>query len=120
MLTTLRRPNGSPSFLVSFPLLPPPRPSPSPSVYSSPSLYKVVSGVGLEAYWISSYLWDVVSLVPAVAFTMIVLAAADVKSLIDGEAGAATGLLFMLYTLSMVRVCFECVASLGLCRGLET
>ncbi|CAN0323074.1 unnamed protein product, partial [Laminaria digitata] len=62
---------------------------------------QVVSGVGLEAYWISSYLWDVVSLVPAVAFTMIVLAAADVKSLIDGEAGAATGLLFMLYALSM-------------------
>ena len=64
----------------------------------------MVSGVGLEAYWISSYLWDVVSLVPAVAFTMIVLAAAGVTSLIDGEAGVAIGLLFMLYALSMVRV----------------
>lgn len=75
-----------------------------------------MSGVGLEAYWISSYLWDVVSLIPAVAFTMIVLAAADVKSLIDGEAGVATGLLFMLYSLSMVRACFERVPREGLLR----
>ena len=46
-----------------------------------------------------------VSLIPAVAFTMAVLAATHVTSLIDGEAGAATGLLFMFYGLSMVRVC---------------
>ncbi|CAN0390082.1 unnamed protein product, partial [Hapterophycus canaliculatus] len=62
---------------------------------------KVVSGVGLEAYWLSSYAWDFVSLVPPVAFTLIVLAAADVTALMSGEAGVATFLLFLLYGLSM-------------------
>ncbi|CAN0478957.1 unnamed protein product, partial [Scytosiphon promiscuus] len=56
---------------------------------------QVVSGVGLEAYWLSSYAWDFVSLVPPVAFTLIVLAAADVTALISGEAGVATFLLFL-------------------------
>lgn len=75
----------------------------------------MVSGVGLEAYWISSYLWDVVSLIPAVALTMIALAAADVSVYVDGEAGVAAGLLFMLYALSMVGVRFcSCVRWVGL------
>lgn len=63
---------------------------------------KVVSGVGLEAYWLSSYLWDFVSLIPPVAFTLIVMVIADVTALIDGEAGTATFLLFLLYGVSMV------------------
>ncbi len=62
----------------------------------------MVSGVGLEAYWLSSYLWDFVSLVPPMAFTLIVLATADVTALISGEAGVATFLLFLLYGVSMV------------------
>ena len=66
---------------------------------------KVVSGVGLEAYWLSSYLWDFVSLVPPMAFTLIVLAVADVSALISEEAGAATFLLFLLYGVSMVSLC---------------
>lgn len=62
----------------------------------------MVSGVGLEAYWLSSYIWDFVSLIPPVAFTLIVLAAADVEALISGEAAAATILLLLLFGLSMV------------------
>ncbi|CAM9216529.1 unnamed protein product, partial [Ectocarpus fasciculatus] len=62
---------------------------------------QVVSGVGLEAYWLSSYLWDFVSLIPPMAFTLIILAAADVDTLISGEAGATTFLLFLLYGTSM-------------------
>ncbi|CAN0021601.1 unnamed protein product [Pylaiella littoralis] len=62
---------------------------------------QVVSGVGLEAYWLSSYLWDFVSIIPPVAFTLIVLAAADVTALIEGENGVATFLLFLLFSISM-------------------
>ncbi len=58
--------------------------------------------MSLKAYWLSSYLWDLVSLVPPVAFTLIVLAVAGVTALISGEAGVATFLLFLLYGLSMV------------------
>lgn len=72
--------------------------------YSSYALpqRKVVSGIGLEAYWLSSYLWDFVSLIPSVAFTLIILAAADVTALISGENGVAVFLLFLLYAFSMV------------------
>lgn len=63
----------------------------------------MVSGVGLNAFWISSYLWDVTSLIPAVAFTLIVLAAADVEALMDGEAASATVLLFVMFGFSSVR-----------------
>ena len=63
---------------------------------------QVVSGVGLEAYWLSSYLWDSVSLIMPVAFTLVVLAAADVEALISGEAVGATILLFLMYSISMV------------------
>lgn len=66
---------------------------------------QVVSGVGLNAFWISSYVWDVASLIPAVAFTLIVLAAMDVETLMDGEAATATVLLFVLLTVSAV--CFK-------------
>lgn len=58
--------------------------------------------MGVEAYWLSSFLWDVVSLIPPMSFTLIIMAAADVKALIDGEAGAATCLLFLLFGVSMV------------------
>lgn len=64
-----------------------------------------MSGVGLNAYWLSSFLWDFVSIIPTVGFTLIVLAAADVSALISGEAGVATFLLFLLFGLSMVRAC---------------
>lgn len=58
--------------------------------------------MGLEAYWLSSYLWDFVSLIPPMAFTLVVMAIADVTALISGEAGVATFLLFLLYGVSMV------------------
>ena len=43
------------------------------------------------------------SLVPAVAFTLIVLAAADVEVLMEGEAAIATVLLFVMFGFSAVR-----------------
>ena len=61
-----------------------------------------MSGVSLKAYWLSSFVWDIVSLSPPVFFTLVVLAAADVTAFISGEAVVATCLLFLLYGLSMV------------------
>ena len=61
-----------------------------------------MSGVGLNAFWISSYVWDVASLIPVVAFTLIVLATMDVETLMDGEAATATVLLFLLLGVSAV------------------
>lgn len=69
---------------------------------------QVVSGVSLNAYWTSSFLWDFVSLLLPVGITLIILAAADVEALIKGEAGGATVLLFVLYGLSMVRCLQSC------------
>lgn len=63
----------------------------------------MVSGVGLDAYWLSSYLWDAVSMLFLVGFTLIVLAVSDVEALMDGEAAGATILLFLMYSISMVR-----------------
>lgn len=60
--------------------------------------------MSLNAYWVSSYVWDFVSLMIPVGFTLFVLAAADVKALMSGTAAGATVLLFLLYSLSMVRV----------------
>lgn len=61
-----------------------------------------MSGVGLEAYWISSYLWDFVSYIPPASFILAVLAGADMTALISGEAGVATCLVLLAYGLSMV------------------
>lgn len=62
----------------------------------------MVSGIGLDAYWLSSYLWDAGSNVLLVGFTLVVLAASDVKALMNGEAAGATVLLFFMYSISMV------------------
>lgn len=67
---------------------------------------KVVSGVGLNAFWVSSYVWDVTSLIPSAAFTIMVLVLANVGDLIHGEAAGATILLFVLFGFSTV-----CLAS---------
>lgn len=58
--------------------------------------------MSLKAYWLSSFVWDFLSLFPPVFFTLIVLAAAEVSALISGEAAVSTCLLFLLYGLSMV------------------
>lgn len=60
--------------------------------------------MSLDAYWISSFLWDFISFTIPVGFTLIVLAASDVESLIKGKAAGATILLFLMFGLSMV--CF--------------
>lgn len=62
----------------------------------------MVSGVGLNAYSVSSYVWDLLSAAIPVGFTLIVLAGFDVEALIGGDAAVATGLLFLTYALSMV------------------
>lgn len=63
----------------------------------------MVSGVSLDAYWVSSFLWDLSSLVLPVGFTLTVLVTFDVDGLISGKAAGATMLLFLFYGLSMVR-----------------
>lgn len=72
---------------------------------------QVVSGVGLDAYWLSSYLWDAGFMILLVGFTLVVLAASDVEALMDGEAVGATFLLFLMYSISMVRIGWDRVYS---------
>lgn len=62
--------------------------------------------MSLDAYWVSSYIWDFVSLIIPVGFTLIVLAVADVEALMEGTAAGVTILLFLLYGLSMVSAVF--------------
>ncbi|CAM9396747.1 unnamed protein product [Discosporangium mesarthrocarpum] len=58
---------------------------------------QVISGVGVYAYWVSTFLFDVVSyLVPFGVFIGLIHAF-NVESYTKGEAGVATVLLFLLY-----------------------
>lgn len=59
--------------------------------------------MSLDAYWLSSFVWDLSSLALPAGFTLIILAAFDVEDLISGKAAIATVLLFLFYGLSMVR-----------------
>lgn len=62
-----------------------------------------MSGVGLEAYWLSSYLWDFVSYLIPMSLAIILFKLAGVSSLLDNGAAGALVLLFLLFGLSMVR-----------------
>lgn len=63
----------------------------------------MVSGMGINAFWLSTFTWEVLTYILPAAFTLIVLAANNVEDLIGGQAGTATILLFVLFGLSMVR-----------------
>ncbi len=62
-----------------------------------------MSGVGLEAYWFSSYVWDFVSYLVPMSLAIILFKLADVDALLDNGADGALVLLFLLFGLSMVR-----------------
>lgn len=74
--------------------------------FASPAshLAQVVSGVSLEAYWFSSYVWDFVSYLIPMSFAIILFKIADVSTLFDNGAVKALVLLFLLFGLSMVRI----------------
>ena len=63
-----------------------------------------MSGVGLEAYWFSSYLWDFLSYLVPMSLAIILFELAEVNTLLDNGAAGALVLLFLLFGLSMVRV----------------
>ncbi|CAN0348380.1 unnamed protein product [Pylaiella littoralis] len=63
---------------------------------------QIVSGVSLEAYWFSSYVWDFVSYLIPMSFAIILFKAAGVSTLFDNGAVKALVLLFLLFGLSMV------------------
>ncbi|KAJ1408914.1 ABC-2 family transporter protein-domain-containing protein, partial [Ochromonadaceae sp. CCMP2298] len=58
---------------------------------------QVISGVSIYAYWISTYLWDVLAYLPTAALVLLVLYIFDVKSFITGDAATATTGLLLLY-----------------------
>ncbi|RYH30057.1 ATP-binding cassette domain-containing protein [archaeon] len=47
---------------------------------------QVISGVSLYAYWISTYLWDVVSYIPTALLIFAMMFAFDIKAYITGDA----------------------------------
>mmetsp|Transcript_6325 Transcript_6325/g.7912 ORF Transcript_6325/g.7912 Transcript_6325/m.7912 type:complete len:1988 (-) Transcript_6325:343-6306(-) len=64
---------------------------------------QVVSGVSLNAYWISSYLWDFVCyLLGPMLLTIILLAAFDVEALILGKGGAAVFMVLLMFGLAII------------------
>ncbi|CAM9259808.1 unnamed protein product [Ectocarpus sp. 4 AP-2014] len=63
---------------------------------------QIVSGVGLEAYWFSSFLWDFGSFLVPMTFAIVLFKGLGVDSLFDNGADAAFVLLFILFGLSMV------------------
>lgn len=62
-----------------------------------------MSGVSLDAYWFSSYVWDFVSYLIPMTFAIVLFKIAGVSSLFDNGAVKALVLLFLLFGLSMVK-----------------
>jgi len=64
---------------------------------------QVVSGVHLNGFWISSWIWDFLTyMIGPYVFTVILLHAFDVKVMINGEAGQALWTILLLYGLAVV------------------
>lgn len=58
---------------------------------------QVISGVSIYAYWISTYLWDVVSYLPTALLIIAVMYVYDVRAYTESTSGGAFALLFLLY-----------------------
>jgi len=64
---------------------------------------QVVSGVSLNAYWISSYIWDMACYVfGPMILTIILLAAFDITLLVNGRGGGSMFLLLFFYGLALI------------------
>ncbi len=60
---------------------------------------QIISGVSLNAYWISTYLWDTVTcLIVVCLLTVILIVAFKVDGLVDGTATLAVVVVFILWT----------------------
>mmetsp|Transcript_62430 Transcript_62430/g.122842 ORF Transcript_62430/g.122842 Transcript_62430/m.122842 type:complete len:2323 (-) Transcript_62430:80-7048(-) len=58
---------------------------------------QVISGVSIYAYWISTYLWDVVSYLPTAGLVILVVFAYGVTAYTTGAGSTAFALLLLLY-----------------------
>lgn len=58
---------------------------------------QIISGVSIYAYWMSTYLWDVVSYLPTGGLIMAMLAAFDITAFATGSAAWTLVLAFLLY-----------------------
>jgi len=64
---------------------------------------QVVSGVNLNAYWLSSWLWDFLQfLCGPMALTLVLFAIFEVDILMKGQAGLVTFLLLLMFGLAVV------------------
>lgn len=84
-------------YTLRVPPIYPPKSSPFPLQL------QIVSGAGLEAYWLSSFAWDFVSYLVPMSLAIILFKAVGLASLFDNGAVNALILLFLLFGLSMVR-----------------
>lgn len=71
-------------------------------LFAFPVQLQIVSGVGLEAFWLSSFVWDFVSYLIPMSFAIILFKLAGLSPLLDNGAVYALILLFLLFGLSMV------------------
>jgi len=58
---------------------------------------QVISGVSIYAYWLSTYLWDIVSYLPTAGLVILIMYIYGVKAYTTSQAGTAFALLFVLY-----------------------
>lgn len=58
---------------------------------------QIISGVSIYAYWVSSFVFDVLSYIPTVAMVMILCLIYGFDSFTENSGGGATFLLFMLF-----------------------
>jgi hypothetical protein len=62
---------------------------------------QLISGVSIMAYWLSTFLWDIVNYLLPFVMSIILVAVFGIHELIDGERGLATVLLFFFYGTSV-------------------
>jgi len=58
---------------------------------------QIISGVSLLAYWLSNYIWDLVSYLAPMGITLLLLYAFRIDSYTTGEAAVATVLVFLTF-----------------------
>ena len=58
---------------------------------------QVISGVSIYAYWLSTYLWDIVSYLPTAGLVILIMYIYGVGAYTTSQAGTAFALLFVLY-----------------------
>ena len=58
---------------------------------------QVISGVSIYAYWLSTYLWDIVSYLPTAGLVILVVLAYGVDAYTKGTSASAFALLLLLY-----------------------